>query len=115
MKNYSLKHTYIKNKTDNQNGAADVEFAIRNNVREMRAVTRDYVHIIKSGNPDKMMKDYYDVIPTRNAISQSLHKEYADLVSTGKMTAQQADTEYFHALWQRTAQQTGLSYERLVR
>ena len=28
MKNYSLKHTSIKNKTDNQNGAAAVEFAI---------------------------------------------------------------------------------------
>jgi len=28
MKNYSLKHTSFKNKTDNQNGAAAVEFAI---------------------------------------------------------------------------------------
>jgi hypothetical protein len=91
----------------------DVGFAAVNDLSEMRAVGREYVHSIKkpaTGWPDiNVLYTHY------NLAEEEVKAEFWRKIDAGEMTRTEAAKEHYHEVWSRVARRLNLPYRREVR
>jgi len=92
---------------------ADVNFAVRTDLAEMRAVGKEYVHSIKrpaAGWPDiNVLYAHYRLA------NEEVETEFWNRINAGEMTMDEAEKEHWHEVWTRVARRLNLLYKREVR
>lgn len=92
---------------------ADVRTAALGEAAEMRAVSNGYTHSMKPPRGGWNV-EFYDrtVAPVYEKHSTQVFDEIMTEIWSGKITTEQAEVDYHHRIWQRTAKETGMRYGR---
>lgn len=94
----------------NSFSTADISFAVRNDLSEMRAVTPIYTFIMK--RPEAGWGDYDKVMAVINKENEKLRKEFGKRIDEGTLTINQANATHFHILWKRVSEKLGWMYSK---
>lgn len=94
----------------NSFSTADISFAVRNDLSEMRAVTPIYTFIMKL--PEAGWGDYDKVMAVINKENEKLRKEFGKRIDEGALTINQANATHFHILWKRVSEKLGWIYSK---
>lgn len=94
----------------NSFSTADISFAVRNDLSEMRAVTPIYTFIMK--RPEAGWGDYDKVMAVINKENEKLRKEFGKRIDEGTLTINQANATHFHILWKRVSEKLGWIYSK---
>lgn len=90
--------------------AQDVVLAVRNDLSEIRAVSRKMRFSMK--RPEGGWPDVEVVIDELNLQHVKTLQEFISRVNSGTMTEDQANVMHFHTLWKRFAESLGIDYSK---
>jgi hypothetical protein len=91
----------------------DVELACTLEWGELRAVGPTWTHVMRPGS--RGWNDRYWIVRLRDECLRSqmyVGDELQADVSRGRVTRQEAEADYWHLVWERTAAAEGLEYDR---
>ncbi len=91
----------------------DVQFAAEAEVREMRAVSPGYIHIIRpsAGGWDANWAQA-KLIPEYRKQDHAVRLDFLTGIVDGRMTPEEAEVQHFHEVWTRVAKSLSLDYTR---
>lgn len=91
----------------------DVYFAMKNDLAEMRAVGKKYVHSMK--RPAEGWPAVKELIDEYDRANKEVQAEFWKKIYAGQMTPEEAEREHWHEVWTRVARRLNLLYKREVR
>lgn len=92
---------------------SDVEFAARNGLAEIRAVTADARYSLKPGIAGWSPKMWTSVIrPAYARAVRQVMEEQQMAIFHGALTTEEADRVLDHQVWERVAREAGLKYRQ---
>jgi len=91
----------------------DVRIAATYKLREMRAVTNEYLHSLRPPEDGWSYEFWSSTIkPSYVMHDQDVFQEFSRAINQGTMTVTQAEQAHFHEVWTRVARNTGIKYSR---
>lgn len=92
----------------------DVSVAAKAEVQEMRAASPGWDHIIKPP-PEGWNRQYLKsvLVPTYTEAELKVQNDHVLAVRAGLMTLEMSSSRFYHDVWTRVAEKTGLIYKRV--
>lgn len=111
--NHPSGHSYPEGsilRIGNSFSAADIILSIRNNIKEIRAVTPNYTFSMK--RPSDGWPDIGSASRLIETITNSIREDFNDRIRRGILSERMASVMHHHSVWKQFSEKTGCIYTK---
>ncbi len=91
----------------------DILAMLKTEMKEIRAVTDRFTYIARAPESFSLsFEKVNEIFDVMNKEAENLEQELSNIGVKGTMSIEEINTRYYHEIWKRTAEKTGLYYRR---